>query len=91
MFGVSLADFVSGWSAIQQASWTFSCPVHCSSSVLPWFLVGLCLGFVLCLLCCVFGLVAFYRVLSVWFPVATPPSGSRVASGFRLRGYLHEH
>lgn len=90
MLSFSLSDVVSGWSALHHASLSLACPLHCGGSVLPWFLAGLSVGFLLCLACGIFVVFAFLYYTSG----AAPPASStvsRVASGLRLRGYLHEH
>ena len=90
MFGVCLSDVVSGWSVISQASWTFTCPAHCSSSVLPWFLSGILVGSLCCVLLACFALLAYFRSPLV-IPGCSSVPPSRSSSGLRLRGYLHEH
>lgn len=39
--------FFEAVSTAQSLSWSLSCPIHCGSSIVPWFISGVSVGFLL--------------------------------------------
>ena len=97
MSGRWLSAILEGVSTAQSLSWTLSCPIHCGSSFLPWFISGFSLGFLTAVLSLTFlvwhlGFVPFqsshfHTPPSSGSPRVAPPASFRRSS--RLSGYLH--
>ena len=49
-----VVKFAESFAALSDLSLRFTCPLHCSSSCLPWLLLGLCLGILFSILGFVF-------------------------------------
>ena len=80
---------LAGVTLLRDLSYSWSCPLHCGSSLVPSFVAGLSSGLL------VGSLLGFY--LACWLfrpgPSPLPPRPSefpRAPSRSRLRGYLHE-
>lgn len=90
MFGFTARGLVDSLSLVQQLSWSFTCPVYCGSSYLPWVVAGFSFGFLACLLLQLLVLGLFYRHLTPWLVPSPHPGASPSARSLaRLRGYLH--
>ena len=82
---------LSGLSVVRDLSVTWSCPLHCSPSLVPSFIAGLSLGVLLggCL-----GLYFGFWLFTLPRPVAPGSSPAHfpraTAARRRLDGYLHE-
>ena len=66
------ARFAEAFTTLSDLSLRFSCPLHCSSSCLPWFLAGTCVG--LLLSCLGFCFLAV-SVASLFRPGTLIPAG----------------
>ena len=91
MLGVTAHSLVEWFSFVQQLSWSFSCPLYCGSSFLPWFVAGFSVGFLSCLISVFLLFGFFHRTILLWlFPVSTHPGPHHPGPSLsRLRGYLH--
>ena len=93
MIGVTARSFVEWLSLVQQVSLSFTCPVYCGPSHVPWFVAGFSFGFLACVFLTVALVVLLHRPILLWLvppgpsPGAVPPARSLA----RLRGYLHGH
>ena len=67
--------------AFQAFLWSFSCPLHCGPSVIPWLLCGLCIGFVFGVLC---WFTTFLRSSPLGFPLHLLPVTWICAKGLLL-------
>lgn len=85
-----------GLTALSDLSFRWACPLHCSSSVLPWLFLGILLGFLLAFL---LGLLLAFSVLKVFRPSVEVAGGGPFAEAgvvrpahlskrLRLAGYL---
>lgn len=90
MFGFTARGLVDSLSLVQQLSWSFTCPVYCGSSHLPWVVAGFSFGFLACLILQLLLLGLCYRHLIPWLvPSPHPGTAPSARSLARLRGYLH--
>ena len=93
MIGVTARSFVEWLSLFQQVSLSFTCPVYCGPSHVPWLLAGFSFGFLTCVCLTVALVVLLHRPILLWLvppgpaPGAVPPARSLA----RLCGYLHGH
>ena len=85
-----MEGWISGLSALVQATHFLACPAHCHPSIVAPFLLGLLSG--VCLSLVVLAGLAFVFFLHPHLlraPASFTPQPYRTTS--RLRGYLHEH
>ena len=97
MSGRWISSIFEAVATAQSLSWSLSCPIHCGSSIIPWFISGLSLGFLLAVIALTFllwhlGLLPLrqsspHPPFSSGSPRVSTPSTSRSAA--RLAGYLH--
>ena len=60
-----VVKFAESFATLSDLSLRFTCPLHCSSSCLPWLFLGICLGLLLSILGFVllaFSALNFFRI-----------------------------
>ena len=93
MLGVTAHSFFEWLSVVQQVSLSFTCPVYCGPSHIPWLLAGFSFGFLTCVGLAIGLVVLLHRPLLLWLvpPGPSPGAVPSARSLARLRGYLHGH
>ena len=79
---------LAGVTLLRDLSYSWSCPLHCGSSLVPSFFAGLSSGLLVGCLC------GAYLTLWLWRPPSVPviPKPAEFPRGTRhnrLQGYLH--
>ena len=93
----ALSGILQHWGTLSTFWYSLSCPLHCGSSHLPWFLAGLSSGALIGFLLCLFFIHQILVAFPGFFGVSrapraspVPAASSPVPASHRLRAYLNE-